>query len=350
MDGHKAKVGQPPGTLLHTGEKLTHEPIITIIEFNQADFNEKKPASHAECVPLKRTDMIRWIHVQGVHDIELIQSIGSNFGIHPLILEDIVHTHQNPKVELLQDSIFVVLRAFEYNSEDKSLVSEQLSFLLGEHYLLSFQESEKPLFDQIKSRISNNLGRIRKDSSDYLAYSLFDLITDHYFVILDEISERIEVLEDEVVEVPTNETLQEIHVLKRDIITLRRSIWPIRDISSRLLREGSSLIKETTQMYLRDLNDHVIQVNDLLETYRETLTEIMDIYLSSVSNRLNEVMKVLTVISTIFIPLTLIASIYGMNFRFMPELDILWSYPLLLITMVLLGTTLAIYFKRKRWI
>ncbi len=350
MDGHKAKVGQPPGTLLHTGEKLTHEPIITIIEFNQVDFNERKPASCDECVPSQRTDIVRWIHVQGVHDIELIQSIGSNFGIHPLILEDIVHTHQNPKVELLQDSIFVILRAFEYNREDTSLVSEQLSFLLGEHYLLSFQESEKPIFDQIKSRISNNLGRIRKDSSDYLAYSLFDLITDHYFVILDEISERIEVLEDEVVEVPTNETLQEIHVLKRDIITLRRSIWPIRDISSRLLREGSSFIKETTQMYLRDLNDHVIQVNDLLETYRETLTEIMDIYLSSVSNRLNEVMKVLTVISTIFIPLTLIASIYGMNFRFMPELDIPWSYPLLLIMMAFLGTTLAIYFRRKRWI
>ncbi len=350
MDGYKAKVGQPPGTLLHTGRKLTHEPIITIIEFNQANFNEKKPASCTECVPSQQTDMVRWIHVQGVHDIELIQSIGSNFGIHPLILEDIVHTHQNPKVELLSNSIFVILRAFEYDSEDKILVSEQLSFLLGENYLLSFQESEKPLFNQIKNRISNSLGRIRKDGSDYLAYSLFDLVTDHYFVILDEISERIEVLEDEVVEVPTNETLQEIHVLKRDIITLRRSIWPIRDISSRLLREGTSLIKETTQMYLRDLNDHVIQVNDLLETYRETLTEIMDIYLSSVSNRLNEVMKVLTVISTIFIPLTLIASIYGMNFRFMPELDIPWSYPLLLITMGFLGTTLAIYFRRKRWI
>lgn len=350
MEGHKAKVGQPPGTLLHTGEKLTKEPIITITDFNQQEFKEHKQAACEECVPLERTDVVRWIHVQGVHDIDLIQRIGSNFGIHPLILEDIVHTHQRPKVEELSESIYITLRAFEYNSEDKYLDSEQLSFLLGSHYLLSFQESEKPLFEQIKNRLSTNLGRIRKSNSDYLTYSLIDLITDQYFVILDELSERIEALEDEVAEVPTNETLQEIHSLKRDIITFRRNIWPIRDIASRLLREDSSLIETSTQMYLRDLNDHIIQINDLLETYRETLTGIMEIYLSRVSNRLNEVMKVLTVISTIFIPLTLIASIYGMNFRFMPELEIPWTYPLLLITMLSLGIILTLYFRQKRWI
>ncbi|KXH75860.1 MAG: magnesium transporter [Candidatus Thorarchaeota archaeon SMTZ-45] len=350
MEGHKAKVGQPPGTLLHTGEKLTKEPIVTIIDFNQQEFKEHKHASCEDCIPSERTDVIRWIHVQGVHDIDLIQRIGSNFGIHPLILEDIVHTHQRPKAESLPESIYIILRAFEYNTEDKILDSEQLSFLLGNHYLLSFQESEKPLFEQIKNRLSNNLGRIRKSNSDYLTYSLIDLITDQYFVILDELSERIEALEDEVAEVPTNETLQEIHSLKRDIITLRRNIWPIRDIASRLLREDSNLIETSTQMYLRDLNDHVVQINDLLETYRETLTGIMDIYLSRVSNRLNEVMKVLTVISTIFIPLTLIASIYGMNFRVMPELEIPWSYPLLLTTMITLGIVLTLYFRQKRWI
>jgi magnesium transporter len=350
MEGHKKKVGQPPGTLHHTGEKLIQEPIVTIIDFDQQEFNQHNHASCDECVPLERTDVVRWIHVQGVHDIDLIQKIGSNFNIHPLILEDIVHTHQRPKLEMLSDSIYVIFRTFEYSNEDKVLDSEQLSFLLGNHYLLSFQESEKPLFEQIKNRISNNLGRIRRSSSDYLAYSLFDLITDQYFVILDELSERIEVLEDEVAEVPTDETIQEIHSLKRDIITLRRNIWPIRDITSRLLREGSGLIETSTQMYLRDLNDHVVQINDLLETYRETLTGIMDIYLSKVSNRLNEVMKVLTVISTIFIPLTLIASIYGMNFRVMPELDIPWSYPFVLIVMISLGITLAVYFRRKRWI
>ncbi|MFW9962073.1 MAG: magnesium/cobalt transporter CorA [Candidatus Sifarchaeia archaeon] len=350
MEGHKAKVGQPPGTLLHTGEKLAKEPIVTIIDFNQQAFKEHKHVSCEECVPLERTDTVRWIHVQGVHDTDLIQRIGSNFGIHPLILEDIVHTHQRPKAESLSESIYVTLRAFEYNSEDKYLDSEQLSFLLGNHYLLSFQESEKPLFEQIKNRLSTNLGRIRKSKSDYLTYSLIDLITDQYFVILDELSERIEALEDEVTEVPTNETLQEIHSLKRDIITFRRNIWPIRDISSKLLREETSLIETSTQMYLRDLNDHIVQINDFLETYRETLTGIMEIYLSRVSNRLNEVMKVLTVVSTIFIPLTLIASIYGMNFRVMPELEIPWSYPLLIIAMLSLGITLTLYFRQKRWI
>ena len=350
MEGHRTKVGQPPGTLQHTGARFAQEPEVIVIDYNQQEFNERKSVSWEECIPSKRTDIVRWIHVRGVHNVDLIRKIGSNFGIHPLTLEDIVNTQQRPKVELLSDSIYVILRAFEYDTEHNVLISEQLSFLLGNNYLLSFQESEKPLFEQIRNRISNNLGRIRKAGSDYLAYSLFDLITDHYFVTLDDLSERIEELEDEVAKDPTNETLQQIHSLKRTIITMRRNIWPIRDISSGLLRQSPGLIEPPTQLYLRDLNDHVVQVNDLLETYRETLTGIMDIYLSTVSNRLNEVMKVLTVISTIFIPLTLIASIYGMNFAVMPELDFPWSYPLLLIVMALLAIILAIYFRKKRWI
>ena len=350
MDGHRTKVGQPPGTLQHTGMTFTHEPETTIIDYNQQKFNERKSVSWEECIPPKGTDTVRWIHVQGVHNIDLIQKIGSNFNIHPLTLEDIVNTQQRPKVELLSDSIYVILRSFEYDTEPDVLISEQLSFILGSNYLLSFQESGKPLFEQIRNRISNDLGRIRKAGSDYLAYSLFDLVTDHYFVILDSVSDRIEELQDEVAKNPTNETLQEIHGVKRTIITMRRNIWPIRDMSSSLIRQSPSLIEPSTQLYLRDLNDHVVQINDLLETYRETLTGIMDIYLSSVSNRLNEVMKVLTVISTIFIPLTLIASIYGMNFTVMPELDIPWSYPLLLVIMAFLAIILAIYFRRKRWI
>jgi len=350
MDGHKAKVGLPPGTLVHTGEKFIQEPTITIIDFNQDEFTEQKAVVWDECVPLERPDIVRWIHIKGIHNIDLIQKIGSNFKIHPLILEDIVHTQQRPKVELISDYIFIILRSFEYNDDTRTLTSEQLSFLLGKNFVVSFQESEKSLFEQVQNRVSNNLGRVRKGKSDYLTYSLVDLITDSYFVILDDLSERIELLEDEVAESPTKETLQEIHQLKRIIITLRRNIWPIRDISYKLLRESPSLIEASTQLYFRDLNDHVIQINDILETYRETLTGIMDIYLSNVSNRLNEVMKVLTVISTIFIPLTLIASIYGMNFRFMPELEIPWSYPFLLFIMAFLGIILALYFRRKKWI
>lgn len=349
MDGHKEKIGQPPGTLIHTGEKLIHEPIITIIDYNQLEYNENESVSWELCTPSERTDITRWIHVQGIHDIEMIQKIGSNFEIHPLILEDILHTQQRPKAEILSDSIYIAIRAFKYDNNE-ILDSEQISFLIGNGFLVSFQESGRNLFGQIKGRISKELGRIRKGSSDYLAYALIDLIIDQYFVILDIISDRIETIEDEVIKFPTSDILHEIHILKRNMITLKRNVWPIREILSRLFREDSNLIEDTTHVYLRDLNDHIIQINDLVETYREILTGIMDIYLSSVSNKLNEVMKVLAVISTIFIPLTLFASIYGMNFRVMPELDFPWSYPILLVGMLILGITLAVYFKRKRWI
>lgn len=349
MEGHKEKVGQPPGTLIHTGEKLIQEPIITLIDYNQLEYNENESVSWELCTPLERTDITRWIHVQGIHDVEMIQKIGSNFDIHPLILEDILHTQQRPKAELLSDSIYITIRAFKYD-DNELLDSEQISFLIGNRFLVSFQESGINLFEPIKARISKELGRIRKGSSDYLAYALIDLIIDQYFVIIDNISDRIEAIEDEVLKFPTNEILQEIHILKRNMITLKRNVWPIREIISRLFREDTSLIEDATHVYLRDLNDHIVQINDLVETYREILTGIMDIYLSSVSNKLNEVMKVLAVISTIFIPLTLFASIYGMNFRVMPELDIPWSYPILLIGMLTLGITLAVYFRRKRWI
>ena len=349
MEGHKEKVGQPPGTLIHTGEKLIHEPNITIIDYNQLEYNENESVSWELCTSSDRKDITRWIHIQGIHEVEMIQQIGSNFEIHPLILEDILHTQQRPKAELLSDSIYITVRAFKYD-DTKSLDSEQISFLIGNGFLVSFQESGINLFEPIKSRISKELGRIRKSGSDYLAYALLDLIIDQYFVILDVISDRTEEIEDEVIKFPTNEILQEIHILKRNMITLRRNVWPLREIISRLFREDSNLIEDTTHVYLRDLNDHIVQINDLVETYREILTGIMDIYLSSVSNRLNEVMKVLAVISTIFIPLTLFASIYGMNFRVMPELDFPWSYPILLFGMLILGTTLALYFRRKRWI
>jgi len=350
MEGHRRTVGLPPGTPVHTGARLTEEPIVTVIDFDEMHYYEQVVVSWDECIPPSDSKTIRWIHVQGLHDLELINAIGSNFNIHDLILEDITHTQQRPKMESLKDSVYLLLRAFDYNSDTGELLSEQVSFLAGERYVISFQESGTGLFNPIRKRLHQSLGRIRKGKSDYLAYSLVDLIVDRYFLVLEGFGDRIEALEDKVIIDPSHETLQEIYELRRNTIVLRRHVWPLREIISKLNREESSFIREQTRVYLRDLYDHVIQVNDLVETYRDSLTGILDIYLSSVSNRLNEVMKVLTVISTIFIPLTLLASIYGMNFLYMPELANPYSYPVLLIVMFLIGSILLLYFRRKKWI
>ncbi|MHA2601686.1 MAG: magnesium/cobalt transporter CorA [Candidatus Thorarchaeota archaeon SMTZ1-83] len=350
MEGHRRTVGLPPGTPVHTGARLTKEPTVTIIDFDEVDYRERVAVSWNECTPPSDKKTVRWIHVQGLHELELIKKVGSNFNIHDLILEDITHTQQRPKMEILKDSLYLLLRAFDYDSDAGELLSEQVSILTGDQYVISLQESEVDLFDPIKNRLSRGLGRIRKGESDYLTYSLVDLIVDRYFLVLEGFGDRIEALEDKVIKDPTNETLQEIYRLRRNTILLRRHVWPLREIVSRLNREESSFISNQTQVYLRDLHDHVVQVNDLVETYRDSLTGILDIYLSSVSNRLNEVMKILTVISTIFIPLTLLASIYGMNFWFMPELANPYSYPVLLVVMLLTGSILLFYFRKKGWI
>jgi len=350
MEGHRRTVGLPPGTPVHTGARLTKEPTVTIIDFDEVDYRERVAVSWNECTPPSDKKTVRWIHVQGLHELELIKKVGSNFNIHDLILEDITHTQQRPKMEILKDSLYLLLRAFDYDSDAGELLSEQVSILTGDQYVISLQESEVDLFDPIKNRLIRGLGRIRKGKSDYLTYSLVDLIVDRYFLVLEGFGDRIEALEDKVIKDPTNETLQEIYRLRRNTILLRRHVWPLREIVSRLNREESSFISNQTQVYLRDLHDHVVQVNDLVETYRDSLTGILDIYLSSVSNRLNEVMKILTVISTIFIPLTLLASIYGMNFWFMPELANPYSYPVLLVVMLLTGSILLFYFRKKGWI
>ncbi|MFX1603659.1 MAG: magnesium/cobalt transporter CorA [Promethearchaeota archaeon] len=350
MEGHRRTVGLPPGTPVHTGARLTKEPIVTIIDFDEVDYHERVAISWNECTPPSDKKPVRWIHVQGLHELELIKRVGSNFNIHNLILEDIAHTQQRPKMEGLKDSVYLLLRAFDYDSGAGELHSEQVSILTGEQYVISFQESEVDLFDPVKNRLSRSLGRIRKGKSDYLTYSLVDLIVDRYFLVLEGFGDRIEALEDKVIRDPTNETLQEIYKMRRNMIMLRRHVWPLREIVSRLNREDSSFIRDQTRVYLKDLYDHIVQVNDLVETYRDSLTGILDIYLSSVSNRLNEVMKILTVISTIFIPLTLLASIYGMNFWFMPELANPYSYPVLLFVMLLTGAIMLFYFRKKGWI
>ncbi|MDF1539852.1 MAG: magnesium/cobalt transporter CorA, partial [Candidatus Thorarchaeota archaeon] len=272
------------------------------------------------------------------------------FGVHPVIIEDLSSTEQRPRLELVEGILFIVLRNFSYENGTDTIRSEQISFILGDGFLLSFQESSHDLFGAVKKRLTQHGTRIRATKTDYLTYALLDLLVDHYFVVLEKIGDIIEDLEDALVKQPSSSMLARIYQLKRNLIVFRRFVWPLREVVFRLSRESPLLVQDTTQIYLRDLYDHVIRVTDHLETYRESLTGMLDIYLSSVSNRMNEVMKVLTVISTIFIPLTLMASIYGMNFVDMPELQVSFGYPILLLAMTVIGLILLLYFHRKEWI
>ena len=280
----------------------------------------------------------------------IIEQVGNSFNVHPLVLEDIANTVQRPKMEDFDDYIFVVLRMLRFDEKDDETKTEQISILLGPDFVISFQEREGDVFDIIRERLRNNKGKIRKMGADYLAYSLIDAIVDNYFVILEKRGETIEEMEDKLVTNPTSETLQALHDLKREMIFLRKSVWPLREVISRLERSESPLINKSTFVYLRDVYDHTIQVMDSVDTFRDMLSGMLDIYLSSVSNRMNEVMKVLTVIATIFIPLTFIAGIYGMNFKYMPELGQAWGYPAVLILMLAIAVVMLINFRRKKWL
>ena len=344
------KAGLSPGTLVHIGEKKVEKTRITIIDYDADQFQEKEVKTIEECFPFKDTPTVTWINIDGLHEVQVIEKIGKHFAIHPLIQEDILHTGQRPKMEDMESYIFVVARMLFYNDETGEVESEQVSLILGPNYVISFQEKEGDIFDAVRERIRNGKGRIRKMKADYLAYALVDTLVDNYFIILEKLGEKIEGMEDELVANPTPETLQTIHTMKREMIFLRKSVWPLREVISSLERGESSLIYESTGMYFRDVYDHTIQVMDTVETFRDMVSGMLDTYLSSVSNRMNEVMKVLTIIATIFIPLTFVAGIYGMNFEFMPELKWHWGYFAVLGLMVVMFIGMVVYFKRKRWL
>jgi magnesium transporter len=345
---HK-KVGLPPGTLVHVGERKAEHPRIRILDYDHENFQEKDIEKIEECFAFKEKPTVTWINVDGLHEVDIIEKIGAYFGIHPLVLEDILHTAQRPKTEDSGDYIFVVVKMLFYNGEKGEIVAEQMSMILGPNYVISFQERQGDVFDPIRERIRNGKGRIRKAGADYLAYVLIDAIVDHYFVILENLGERIESIEEELITNPIPETLQMIHKLKGFMVFLRKSVWPLRELVNSLERSESPLIAESTGIYLRDVYDHTIQVIETIETFRDMVSGMLDIYLSSVSNRMNEVMKVLTIIATIFIPLTFIAGIYGMNFKYMPELEWHIGYPVALAVMLLVVAFLVLYFRRKKW-
>jgi magnesium transporter len=347
---HAKKAGLPPGTLVYIGQRKVESVRATILDYDESRLEDKEAGTVEECFPPKETPTVTWINVDGIHDVEIVDRIGQAFGIHPLILEDILNTGQRPKFEDFEDHVFFVLKMLSYNDENHAVETEQVSLILGPNFVISFQERIGDVFEPVRDRIRNAKGRIRKMGADYLAYALLDAVVDSYFSILERIGEKIEGLEEELVSNPDQRTLQQIHGLKREMIALRRSIWPLRELINGLERSESDLITESTGVYLRDVYDHTIQIIDTIESFRDMVSGMLDIYLSSISNRMNAVMKVLTIIATIFIPLTFIAGIYGMNFEHMPELKWRWAYPVVWGLMLVTAAIMLVYFRRKKWL
>ncbi|BCS54502.1 magnesium/cobalt transporter CorA [Geobacter sp. SVR] len=344
------KTGLPPGTLVHIGEQRREAPRLDLFSYSPAEVEERPCQGLAQCLPHVGRAAVTWINVEGVHDIEVIRTLGEHFGFHPLVLEDIVNTVQRPKIEDYDEYLFMVLRMLR-PSQGESFTSEQISIILGPNYLLTFQEGIRgDVFDAVRDRIRSGKGRIRAMGADYLAYTLVDSIVDGYFNVLEVMGERIVNAEEELTLTAGRTTLHLISDMKKEIIFLRKAVWPLREAISFLERGDSRLLDNATRVYFRDVYDHTVQVIDTVETYRDLLSGMLDLYLSSVSNRTNEVMKFLTVIGTIFLPLTFLVGVYGMNFKHMPELEWHYGYPALWFVMLLSSIAMILYFKRKRWL
>ena len=334
--------------MVYSGKDTTEQVKITLMEYNEHTLIEKDFYDIDECMNNVLPDMVKWINVDGIHNVELVEKIGKLFNIHPLTLEDIVNTAQRPKFEDYDDYVVSVMKMVYYDTE---IHSEQLTIILRDHTVISFQEVHGgDAFDLIRNRIRQAKGRIRKSSADYLYYALHDAVVDCYFTILEKVGDHIELLEDELIDEPQRETLNQLHHMKRQMIYIRKVVWPVRELINNIQRSETQLISESTEIYFRDVQDHSIRVIDTVETYRDLLSGMMDIYLSSVSNKMNEVMKVLTIISTIFIPVTFIAGVYGMNFDEMPETETKYGYYVVWGIMIVIMGSLVYYFRRKKWL
>ncbi len=344
------KSGLLPGTLVYIGNKVKEKVRIHVIDYSEKAVREKEIKDFKECSPFKKTPTTTWINVDGIHRIGIMTELGESFELHPLVMEDILNTDQRPKLEDFDKYIYIVLKSIDYDNKKNRITTGQISIIFGSNFVISFQEEPGDNFDQIRNRIRNNKGKIRKLGPDYLAYSLMDAIIDNYFVVLEKVGERIEKLEDELVTNPNHDTMQRLHNLKREMLFLRKAVWPLREVINTFERGDSHLVQETTKVYLRDVYDHTIEVMDTIETFRDMLSGMIDVYLSSLSYKMNEVMKVLTIIATIFIPLTFIVGLYGMNFKYMPELESTWGYPGVLIAMAVIVVFMLYFFRKKKWI
>ena len=343
--------GLSPGTLIHVGQKKSEMVKISFMDYNASGhFAEGEVTSIGELTSIADPATVTWINVAGLHQVEVIEAVGQTFGIHPLFLEDILNTEQRPKMEQYDDYLYMILKMIHWRDDPGEIETEQMSIVLGKTFALTFQEQEKDYFDPLRQRIREAKGRIRQLGAGYLAYALLDIIVDHYFLILENMGEDIERVEEELVTNADPDILQKIHNLKREILFLRRSVWPLREVIGSLQRGDAPLFQADALIYLRDVYEHTIQVIDTVETFRDIVAGLLDIYLSSVSNKMNEVMKVLTIIATIFIPLTFFTSLYGMNFKFLPELEWPWGYPALWAVMLTISGGMLFYFKKRNWL
>jgi len=345
------KSGLPPGTPVHIGERKTGAPRVSLMHYDGEQLVEEEVTDVSACRTWLSRPGVTWINIEGVHQIDLLEQFGTVFGLHSLVLEDIANTGQRPKVEDYGGYLYIVMRMLSLQAARQEVVGEQISLIVGPNFVISFQEGiAGDAFNPIRERLRTSKGRLRREGADYLVYSLIDAIVDGYFVLLEKLGEQIEVLDERMLANRAGDVARTIHLLKREMIWLRKAVWPLREMINTLQRAETPLIRASTGVYLKDVYDHTIEVIDTVETYRDVLSGMLENHLSLLTTRLNEIMKVLTVISTIFIPLTFITGIYGMNFRFMPELEWRWGYPLALLGMAGIGVAMYFYYRRKKWL
>jgi magnesium transporter len=343
------KTGTEPGTLQHIGEVRNTDITIDVIDYNASEFHETTIKDFGEMHEANLRKTVKWINVNGVSDEQVIRQIGEEFGIHPLVLEDVMNTDQRPKVDFFDNYVYVVIKTLNYNSKKDNFESEQISLICGRDYVITFQEEIGDDFDPIRQRLRKG-GHTRELGADFLAYTLIDLIVDTYYTILDRMGDWIEDLEDEILRKPEVKKTLEIKDLRRDLQFLRKNIWPVRELINSILRHEENIFCKETFVYFKDVYDHIVQIIDTMDTYRDMITTLMDLYLSNISFKMNEVMKMLTIIATIFIPITFITSLYGMNFENMPELHTRYGYFVVLAVIVITTFAMLIYFRRKKWL
>jgi magnesium transporter len=345
------KLGLPPGTLVHIGNQLDFDTKITVVDYNKASFQEENISVVEDLLKYKNNNNVTLVVVEGLKDIEVIQKIGEMFEIHQLVLEDIVNTSQRPKFEEYDKYLYIVLKSMEIKNDNIDFDYEQLSLLVLDNLVIIFKEKIDDLLHPIKERIKIDGSLIRRSGNDYLTYVILDMIVDQNFVLIDDFDDEITLIEESLLSFEaTPEILNKIQLFKRRLITVRRYVSPTRELVSRVIKSESSLIKKKTHIYFQDVYDHIIRITELVDMNREVLSSLFDVYMSNISNKMNEVMKILTIFSTIFIPLTFLAGIYGMNFKFMPELKLKWAYPSLWVAFIVIPIIFVIYFRKKKWL
>ncbi|MBN1153367.1 magnesium/cobalt transporter CorA [candidate division KSB1 bacterium] len=345
-----SSVGLPPGTLIHVGDKKVERVDIHVIDYDENKVDEMHFSDPDDLSDIIRNNHVSWININGLHNMDVIEKIGNKFNIHPLVLEDILNTEHRPKFEDYENYLFIILKMLSYDETNQEVITEQVSIFLTSGSVITFQEREGDVFEGIRARIFQAKGRLRKMGVDFLTYALIDAIIEQFYLILEKVELRLESIEEELIKNPTSETLQEIHRLRRDVLYLRNTAWPLREITNEFIRDDLPFVQESTKMYLRDVYDHTIQILEILDTIRDMISGMLETYLSGVGNRTNEVMKVLTIIATIFIPLTFLAGIYGMNFHYMPELDWKLGYPVVWFIMIVISLVMICFFKRRKWL